>query len=158
MKCFVIGITVFFATMSLGSLSAHGDIITADVAVLSSDGQYAVLASGEQNSDWYQYVWCDIPAFAIEQEVLFWRYVHTGYPNLADGLVTFKVLDDGPVLMACTTRWDGGGNSDGDWEDDLTTRDELEQQGWAEFATGLSLHHAGYDTEPCIPYVVFSRC
>ncbi len=58
--------------------------------------------------------------------------------------------------MACTTRWGGGGNESGDWVSELTTREELETQGWAEYVTGLSTRHIG-DTEPSVEYVVFSR-
>ena len=46
----------------------------------------------------------DVPAFAVEQDVLFWQYVHTAYPTPADGVVELEVFSQGPVLIACTTR------------------------------------------------------
>lgn len=113
-------------------------IVTADVAVHSPAGQYAPLEVGEFIwTNWGRYYWYDVPAFAEEQNFLFWQGQATGFPNVADGITTFEVLMDGPVLMACTTRWGGGGNPSGDWEDEVTTREELEEQGWVEFATGL---------------------
>ena len=107
-------------------------------------------------SDWDRYYWYSMPAFAEEASFLFWQYQHTGYPTPADGIITFEVLTDGPVLMACTTRWGGGGNPSGNWMDELTTREELEQQGWVEFATGLRDAERG-GPEPCIEYVIFQR-
>ncbi len=157
MKCLVFESVVLFVVLVLDAQYINGEIITANVVVNSSNGQYALLLPGVQNSDWYQYVWGDVPEFFVQQNASFWQYEHTDYPTLEDGVVEFEVLNSGPVLMACTTRWGGGGNSDGDWEDELTTREELEQQGWTEYSTGLTLRHFGYPSEPSIDYVIFSR-
>ncbi len=58
--------------------------------------------------------------------------------------------------MAVTTRWGGGGNSSGDWIPELTTREELEQQGWVEFATGLTDSSDDF-AESYLDYIVFRR-
>ena len=102
-----------------------------------------------------------MPTFAEEDSFLFWQVQETGTvgsPSVADGITTFEVLMDGPVLMACTTRW-GGGGAGGEWEDELTTREELEEQGWVEFATGLSDTRYVPDEEPrpFHEYIVFRR-
>jgi len=137
----------------VGQLEAA--IITADVAVDSPGGQFAPLEVGEFiNVIDHRYFWYEVPTFAEEQNFLFWQVLLSG--GSADGITTFEVLSDGPVLMAVTTRWGGGGNPDGDWMPELTTREELEQQGWVEFATGLS------DTRDGLPgpgheYIVFRR-
>lgn len=142
-----------------GISSVNGSIVTADVAVSSPGGQYEVLAIGELvSTNWDRYYWHELPAFAVEQDVLFWQYEHTGFPNPADGLTTFEVLNDGPVLMACTTRWGlgGGGNIYESWYPEITTRAELESQGWTEFTTGLKDAELG-GPAPCVEYVIFRR-
>lgn len=48
------------------------------------------------------------------------------------GKTTFSVLSDGAVLLACTDRFGGGGNANGGWMEECTTRDELKDQGWSE--------------------------
>jgi len=133
-------------------------ILTADVAVHSPGGQYVTLQEGMLWNNWGQYYWYDVPAFAETGDFLAWDAELTGYPSVADGITTFEVLTDGPVLMACTTRWGGGGNSSGGWLDEVTTREELEDQGWVEFATGLTVGQTG-NTYPqgSWEYVVFRR-
>ena len=151
------GFVVLFVVLTLGTHSVSGAITTADVAVSSPGGQYTLLAVDEYvSTNWDQLYWYEIPAFAVEQDMFFWQYEQTGFPSVADGITTFEVLDDGPVLMACTTRWGGGGNSSGDWIPELTTREELEEQGWTEFATGLidgDINGPALDRE----YVIFRR-
>lgn len=145
-----------FVVLLVSVNTSMAAIVTADVAVHSPDGQYAPLKVGELNSNWDRYYWYEVPTFAQEQNVFFWQYEHTGFPTWQDGITTFDVLTDGPVLMACTTRWGGGGNSDGDWEDELTTREQLEGQGWVEFATGLGIAEVGLPY-PGVEYIVFRR-
>jgi len=132
------------------------EFLTADVAVYYPGGQYAPLEVDELVSDWNRYYWYDLPVFAEEQDFHFWQYQHTGYPTWVDGIATFEVVTNGPVLMAVTTRWGGGGDSGGDWEEELTTRDQLEAQGWVEFATGLHDAELG-GPAPYIEYIVFRR-
>ncbi len=132
-------------------------VITADVAVEFPGGQYAPLQADEfLDTNWHKYYWYDMPAFVDEGNFLFWQLELTGFPNSADGITTFEVLSDGPVLMAVTTRWGGGGNSSGDWIPELTTREELEQQGWVEFATGLTDSSDDF-AESYLDYIVFRR-
>jgi len=152
-SCF--GAALCLLVLPLGNV-VNATIITADVAVLSPGGQYAPLAEGVLVSDWNRYYWYNIPDFAQSGDYLFWQYQHTGYPTWVDGIITFEVLTDGLVLMACTTRWGGGGNPSGGWQQQLTTREELEADGWVEFAIGLQ------DAElngpaPYLDYVVFRR-
>ena len=135
------------------------EILTADVAVHSPGGQYAPLEVDKFVTNLDRYHWYDVPEFAEEQDFLFWQVQEAGTvgnPAVADGITTFEVLTDGPVLMACTTRWGGGGNESGGWSPELTTREELETQGWSEFATGLS--DARDDCPPpSHEYIVFRR-
>ena len=129
--------------------------VTADVAVDSPVGQYAQLEVGEfVNSNAIQYYWLDVPPFADGQDFLFWQVETAGDP--AEGITTFEVLTDGPVLLACTTRWGGGGNSSGNWEHEVTTRAELEAQGWGEFATGMCDTRDDWEG-PYTEYIVFHR-
>jgi hypothetical protein len=131
-------------------------IITADVAVLSPGGHYAPLEAGELVfKDYSRYSWHEMPTFAEEDSFLFWQIEKTGFPSVADGITTFEVLNNGPVLLACTTRWGGGGNDSGGWIPELTTREQLEDQGWVEFATGLADIKNG--TTVNRQYIVFRR-
>ena len=155
MKRLIVGLAVVVVAITG---EGQAGIITADVDVLSPGGQYAPLEVGTLWNNWFQYYWYDVPAFAEEQDFLLWEAQLTGFPSVADGITTFEVLTDGPVLMACTTRWGGGGNSSGDWIPELTTQEELEEQGWVEFATGLTVAHVGYPyPEGSFEYIVFRR-
>ncbi len=155
MKRFIVGFVMLFVMLSLEVPAVNGAIVTADVAVSSPDGQYTLLAVDEfVATNWTRYYWDELPAFAVEQDVLFWQYTPTAFPSVADGITTFEVLDNGPVLMACTIRWGGGGNDSGGWVPELTTRAELEAQGWAEFATGLKDTRLSGEVQE---YVVFRR-
>ena len=137
--------------------NANATILTADVAVNSPGGQWAPLEVGEfVYGHWNRYSWYDIPTFAEEGRFQFWQSNSGGMGNVLAGITTFEVLTDGPVLLACTTRWGGGGNSSGDWLHEVTTRAELESEGWAEFATGLNFAQVGA-TEPGIDYIIFRR-
>jgi hypothetical protein len=96
-----------------------------------------------------------VPAFAEEEDFLIWDAQLTGYPNPEDGVTTFEVLTDGPVLMAVTDeeRWGWGYN-----DEPITTRAQLEAQGWVEFAGGLIVAHTGYTyPEGSWQYIVFRR-
>ncbi len=42
----------------------------------------------------------------------------------------YKVLTDGLVQMACTSRFGGGGNSGGGWKDEVISEQKLQQKGW----------------------------
>lgn len=133
------------------------DIVTADVAVQSPGGKYAPLKLRESiNTNWNRYAWYDVPELAGQGNFLFWQTELTGFSTPADGITTFKVLTDGPVLMAVTTRWAGGGNSSGNWKHELTTREELQRQGWTEIAMGLA-DSQGERTEPDHEYIIFCR-
>jgi len=136
------------------SVSLSG-ITTANVAVRSPGGQFSPLASDELvHGNWDRYFWSDIPPFAERERFRFWQTELVHSP--ADGITTFEVLSDGPVLMAVTTRWAGGGNSSGGWVPELTSRAELALQGWSEFATGLNYTRNG-GPDPYIEFTVLRR-
>jgi len=136
---------------------APDPILTADVAVHSPGGQYATLEVGaSRDTNWGRYHFHEVPSFADGQGFLFWQFERTGFPTILDGLCTFEVLSDGPVLLACRTPWGGGGNPSGGWLDELTTREEFEAQGWSEYATGLTTIQVGH-SEPSSEHIVFRR-
>lgn len=76
---------------------------------------------------------------AVESLNLKFWYLDTGpgWPKVSNGETTFTVLDTGPVWMLTTTRFNGGGNSSGDWMPDVTHRSQLEAQGWHEIHAGI---------------------
>ena len=95
MKRLIVGFAVLSIVLTLEAQSVHGAIITADVAVHSSSGQYTLLAPDVQNSDWFQYVWAEVPAFAVEQDVLFWQYEHTATPPRQIVILNSRFLAQG---------------------------------------------------------------
>ena len=65
------------------------------------------------------------------------------------------MLSDGPAWLLVTTRFGGGGNSDGDWQQELTTQAELEADGWAQIATGIT---DSWDSiNPSLEYILYER-
>ena len=149
-------VTVACLLLLTPSVSLSG-ITTADVAVRSPGGQFSPLDSNELvHGNWDRYFWSDIPPFAEREQFRFWQTELTGFPSPADGITTFEVLSDGPVLMAVTTRWAGGGNSSGGWVPELTSQAELALQGWSEFATGLNYTRNG-GPDPYIEFTVLRR-
>ncbi|MDB6140198.1 MAG: serine/threonine protein kinase [Verrucomicrobiaceae bacterium] len=69
-----------------------------------------------------EHVWTDIPPLFSGH--LFYQAARMQEPTLR-----LKVLSEGLVYMACTSRW-GGGGSGGEWQNGLTTHDKLEADGW----------------------------
>ncbi len=51
------------------------------------------------------------------------------------GVLSFKVQTDGLVFMATSTRWNGGGNSSGDWKDEVIEEKDLKRKGWRKLRT-----------------------
>ncbi|MAE60503.1 MAG: hypothetical protein CMJ49_04000 [Planctomycetaceae bacterium] len=46
------------------------------------------------------------------------------------GKTVFDVVEPGRVVLVCTNRWGGGGNSSGDWKRQVTTPGQLLAGGW----------------------------
>ena len=46
------------------------------------------------------------------------------------GVLSFEVESEGLVFMATSTRWGGGGNSSGDWKDEVLLEKDLRRKGW----------------------------
>ena len=46
------------------------------------------------------------------------------------GVLNFQVQSGGVVYLATSTRWGGGGNSSGDWQDDVLLENDLRRKGW----------------------------
>lgn len=149
--------TAFTIVVSPATTISLTNVLTANVAVHSPGGQFAPLREGEAVfTNWTRYTWLDVPTFAQAQDFLFWQTETTGHPAILDGITTFEVLTDGLVLIAVTTRWGGGGSSSGGWTDEVTTRAELEDQGWELLSTGPSDARDGGNV-PFHEFLVFGR-
>ncbi|MBX9791001.1 MAG: hypothetical protein K2Y37_18940 [Pirellulales bacterium] len=86
-----------------------------------------------------RYVWSTIPDLLSSNGFSFWQTnPGPGWPSVPYGKITFNVTQSGPVYMAVTTRFGGGGNSSGGWIPELTSEAQLIAQGWHQVATGLS--------------------
>ena len=121
----------------VGVAQSHGAIVTAHVEVTDFTGTYSFvpLELGESLSTIHgdRAVWYEFPAALTQQPFHIFQGA-VGEGNVDRGIVSFAVLTDGPVLMACTKRWASGGSAGDDWTPELTSKAELLSQGWVEFA------------------------
>ncbi len=83
---------------------------------------------------------------------LFGAHMFSQQPREKSPVLNLKVMSDGVIYMACTTRW-GRGGSGGEWMEELITRPQLEAQGWREVDTGGGLK----SNEKDVQWTVFSR-
>ena len=103
-----------------------------------------------------------------EQPLHIWRVTGSNFVGLGGddpfpdnglvsfGIVSFDVLEDGPVWLAVTTRFGGGGNPSGDWIPELITRAELEADGWSEIATDMKSVNSAFNFIG-LDFIVFER-
>jgi hypothetical protein len=77
--------------------------------------------------------------------------------NGYQGNLRFDVLETQTVWLALYgADWGGGGNPSGNWQHEVVTQDQLEQQGWKPMGQLAVRHsHAEYPTES--PWLLFSR-
>jgi hypothetical protein len=94
---------------------------------LNVDGRWSTLESGAQIYTDKKVNWTAVPddlrgrSFSALNHYL--------------GKTSFEVTSGGTVLLACTERWGGGGNAGGGWKAELTTREQLEAEGWRAVGT-----------------------
>lgn len=141
---------------------ANAGIITATVEVVNSTpGEFVPL---ELNApvlgyNLSRYTWNAIPSLLDKQPLHFWRVNGTGGgtdPLSEYGIISFNVVESGPVWLAVTTRFGGGGNPSGDWIPELSSRADLEADGWSGIATGLNVfNHSTNDIG--LEFIVFER-
>jgi formylglycine-generating enzyme len=67
------------------------------------------------------YVWAKVPLELVGLQATMWE----GHQGRAD----VNIISPGWVVMATSTRWGGGGGG-GDWEQELTTKQQLLDDGW----------------------------
>ncbi|MDB6117201.1 MAG: hypothetical protein JWO08_982, partial [Verrucomicrobiaceae bacterium] len=95
--------------------------------------------------DTREHAWESIPS-------LFGAHMFSQQAREKSPVLDLRVLSDGVIYMACTTRW-GAGGSGGEWKNELITRPQLEAQGWREVDAGGGLKSNEKDHQ----WVVFSR-
>ena len=78
-------------------------------------------------------------------------------PRPSYGIVSFEVLSDGPVLLAVTNRWGGGGNSGGGWIPELTTEQEFLDDGWVELTGPLAIYNNDIEAVSDTYFTVYRR-
>jgi len=138
MKRCIIGLVVGMVLVSPNVGSAV--IVTAHVEVVAFQAEYAFVPLqigtpiGFSNQ---APIFSEFPDVLNQQPLHFFQS-HAGSGADEAGIVSFRVLTNGPVLLAVTDRWGGGGNSGGNtpggWMSQLTTKEEFESQGWSLFA------------------------
>lgn len=139
-------------------------IVTAHVQVVDSPrGSFVPLEIGARfwGSPASMATWHEFPEFVERAMPLhFWQVYGAGWePIASNGIVSFEVITDGLVLMAVTDRWYHSGSSGGDvdWIPQLTSRDELIEQGWAEVAAGMLVWDHKLDCISGTGHIVFRR-
>ena len=102
---------IALAVVALGQ-TARAQLITAHVEVVGSPGEFVPLELGTPyDSLNTRHFWGELPETLIQEPQLHFWQMASGSGNVAGGIISFDVLTDGPVLLAATTRWGGGGNS-----------------------------------------------
>ena len=87
------------------------------------DPQWRPLAAGVHiysNSEKYQ--WENIPDELRNTQFLTLP-IHRG-------VLDFEVASEGFAFIITSTRWGGGGNSSGDWQDSVLSEKDLRREGW----------------------------
>ena len=140
-----LNITLFLvAVLGMNTVVGAVDVL-ADIDVLDA-GDFSDLSVGAQafydpNSPNNVYKWLNLPSPLDIDTLDYW--LNANEPSHSAsweyGLAEFEVLTSGPVWMLVTTRFGGGGNSDGDWEQELSTQAELEADGWAQIASNVTI-------------------
>ena len=76
------------------------------------------------------------------------------------GKLDFTAMSDGPVWMLTTARFFDSGNSSGDWQPEVQTRDQLEADGWRIIASDVQSEY-GYEppgeNQSLLEWILFER-
>ena len=129
----------------------NGWVITAHTEVVNSTpGLFVPLAvtsyQVDYNHRWTWYEWPDVLNQDPQLDV--WQVDGLASPGQTQpgpdpsptyGIISFNVLTTGPVLLAVTNRWGGGGNSSGNWIPELTTKESFLADGWVEYAGAIDV-------------------
>ena len=94
-----------------------------------------------------RYLWKEVP-------LDFKGFQFTRFDNHHKGFTEFEVLTTGFVYVAVTSRWGGGGNSAGNWRQELTTREQLLEKGWGKIAT---VHESADDNQHGLHWIIYGK-
>jgi len=73
------------------------------------------------------------------------------------GNLRFDVLEGQTIFVALYGKdWGGGGNPSGNWQQEVVTREQMEQQGWQHFGS-LAVKHSNPEYQNEAPWLLFSR-
>jgi hypothetical protein len=123
--------------------------VTAEVELLSG-GRFVELSVDQPVWPDPRRVWKELSANLAGK-----RFLQN--PGKHQGVVNFRVVKSGTLIMACTRRWGGGGNASGGWKNQLTTRDQLLAQGWKPLQAQLVSHLRNHHEENGMPWELFER-
>lgn len=156
-------LVVLFICVTAGPahLALADGMLTAHARVFDSPlGQFVPLEIGGYRLGYDdRYQWLSFPDTLVQEPQLYiWQVTGTGGtdPLPEYGNISFEVLTNGPVLLATTSRWGGGGNSSGGWIPELTSLDEFLADGWVEHADPMLLQWNG-DPVTYNHYTVYIR-
>jgi formylglycine-generating enzyme required for sulfatase activity len=137
----VSGVGVIGALALLMSMMSSGDVdpvvinsppqpehLNQPFALLEFSGnpKMASLAVGTPIHSNRDRVWAKVPLELVGLQATLWE-AHQGRADV-------NIISPGWVVMATSTRWGGGGGG-GDWEQELTTKQQLLNDGWVEITT-----------------------
>ena len=133
MKALLIPLILGFAVSSGAQTSKQVEEVLSDpgangrfaIVTRKNGGEWVPLAKGHaiySNSEKYQ--WEQIPGELKGTHFLAFPIHH--------GVLEFEVASDGFIFMVTSTRWGGGGNSSGDWQDEVMLEKDLRRAGWRE--------------------------
>lgn len=118
---------------------------------LKTPGSVGPLLPGDQTVPGDErYVWQSIAPALVGLTILNPSHRH-------QGVTEFTITRAGRVLLVCSDRWAGGGNSSGDWRSQLTTRQQLLDAGWQPLDMSLSLGRPSQPADEWRSFEVFQR-
>lgn len=153
----------FFVVLVLAVVvsNSYATISLADVEVLET-GEFRSLNVGEAvffnyNNPGRVHRWLDLPAPLDNGTIDFWYndYDPSITYSWEAGLIDFRVVSDGPVRLAVTERFGGGGGYNGIWENELTTEAGLLADGWSEITNAITGTADGIN--PDMSYILYER-
>ena len=117
---------------------------------VTSGGRFQTLSTGEELWAGSGWVWESFGPKSLDGvEFLQNRDKH-------QGALEFRVKSSGRLLMACTRRWGGGGNSFGGWKGSVVTPEQLKRDGWKASDAGLRATRRGHQGSS-LDWEVFER-
>lgn len=124
--CFVSLVLLLVATQVIWAQSAS----SARVRVTQGNGSFQPWRPGVPIDALNpRHIWSELPSTWGAEGVDIWQLAN-GSGDVDGGRISFEAVTDGHIYLAISDRFGGGGGSNGNWIPELTTLEELFDDGW----------------------------